>query len=319
METTEAEEETWQSTMDTVGEAAQYLFDNPQLSDIIFSCQDSNGAPQKIYAHSWFLVMRSSVFYNDIQASIGKSQVILILDYSYETFLSFMRYVYSAGFEIDAINVAELFNVGKKYKMGCLLKKINKFIENVKFSITNVCDYLELSLKVENNQLKANAIEFIGVKGKQIINTESFNSLSPDAVKEILSRDVDIFDVSEVEIFECMMEWAKHRCRLNNYEINSINMRRSLGELIKMIRFTTMSSIEFAECIEKYPGLLSIEEDRSLLLSIVKQKPDENELRFLKPRKAYQLDLSQFYTFKCFIGDKGNPVWKKSLPSRSKF
>ena len=50
----------WQSTKKTVLERSRYMFDNPFMSDIQFSCE---GSREKFFAHKYVLATSSSVFY----------------------------------------------------------------------------------------------------------------------------------------------------------------------------------------------------------------------------------------------------------------
>lgn len=309
-------EKRWQSRMTSVGEAAQYLFNNPQSSDMTFSCQNSKGITQLIHAHSFVLVMRSPIFYDLIVGNIAYSQTITIDDFSYEAFLSFMRYVYGAKFVMDTHNATDLYNIGLKYEVDCLVTEYREFIANVKLSLTNICEYLEMSLKIDSQSLKVKAIEFVGEHGKKLLSSDSFKNLSPEALKEVLSREKEIVNTSEVEIFKSVMQWAEHRCQLNKFNVNPINMRRSLGDLIKLVRFTAMSPLQFAECIERYDGVISLEEKCSIYDSISTNRRDGNKLGFSKPREA-NVNLKHLTEQKIRLGDYSS--WGACDQYRTKF
>lgn len=193
----------------------------------------------------------------------------------------------------------------------------------VELTLENIFEFLDLSLKVENESLKLNVKEFIGEHGRQIMSSESFKNLSTNALKEILLMDEDMAGVSEVELFEWVMQWSEHQCLLNKDKVNPINKRRVLGDLIKLIRFTAMTLKQFTECTKKYDGILSSDEKSSLLIGIKTNKPNENELGFFKPRKVFRLNSNQWKLKKITVSGDFIDHWTcqitKCPKTRSRF
>ena len=50
----------WQSTKNTVLERSRHMFNNPFMSDVMFSCE---GSDKKFFAHKYVLGTSSAVFY----------------------------------------------------------------------------------------------------------------------------------------------------------------------------------------------------------------------------------------------------------------
>lgn len=313
METIESK---WQSLMATVSEAIEYLFDNPIMSDVTFLFTDTiAGTTQQIHAHSLVLSIRSPVFYETLHKNMGNKLLVEITDYPYETFLCFMRYLYGADFATNFQTVMELSTIAEQYEVTSLVNKCEEIAFNAELSIDSICDYLEIAIKFQNDALKRKAVDYIGEHGKEIFSTETFTRLSPNALKEILLREVDLTGIQEMDIFNAVINWATQRCYHNKFTVNSTNMRRSLGDLIKLIRFTAMTTEMFTECVESYKGLLTDKEVNSIYDNIANRDTDSNVLGFYKPRL---MNLDEI-RFECIRFGQGNLDMRKCRKFRSKF
>lgn len=274
----------WQSNITSAAEGIRCMFNKQLMSDVQFTFV--NGTEMKvIYAHSMVLCMRSYSFCQKLQKSIGRSHIIPVTDCSYDIFLMFMRYVYESEFVLTADTVVELTKLAIKYDMNFLMDDCLRFITNSVLTHENVHDFLELSIDAKNEPLIEKIFEFIfnSGQGKEILTADQFKNLSKTTLKEILIQDRQFVNVSEIDIFNSVIRWSEHKCTLNNKEVNSENIRETLGGLIKMIRFTGMSIEEYKKCSENYKGLLTKEEDAAIILSILNN--DRNGYGFFEPRQ----------------------------------
>lgn len=308
----------WRDEITSIIESSVHLINNPEMSDVVFTCVDKLGVRRDLYAHRLILAMRSRVFNKEIGLfKSNNKHIIEIDDYSFEIMLLFVRYLYSdPDFVIPQQHVFDLLNLGERYGVVTLVEKCRNEISNIKLTVNNICEYLEYALKVDDDQLKTKASDFIGTYGKIILAAETFKKLSPDALKMILARDRPIVAVTEKEIFESVMKWAEFRCELNNYTVNPINSRRSLGDSIKMVRFTGMGPIEFAECAQQYKGVLSAEEESSIAFDIIRRRSEGNEHGFMKPREELLPKLSREDTLKIGYGPE---AWKSRPAFQNRF
>lgn len=306
----------WQSRMSTVGEAVEYLFDNPLMSDVTFMFLESD-IVKKIHAHSLVLAIRSPLFYDEFHEKIGKSQTIPITEFSHEAFLCFMRYLYGADFATNFQTVMELSNIAEQYKVSCLVNKCDEITSNAELALDSIGEYLELAVKFGNESLKKKAMTFIGEHGRQFMTNDVFNSLSSKTLKEILAREVELEGVSEVDIFNLMIKWAEHQCLLNNCTVNPMNIRQSLGDLIKMVRFTAMSQDEFKECAGMYKAVFS--EPEPPVLKIEEDLDVENEFdNGLTHWKTDELNFEQLKDEKMWLGDL-QYAWRNCSTTHSRF
>ena len=73
----------WQSTKNTVVERSRHMFNNPFMSDIMFSCE---GSDKKFFAHKYVLSTSSAVFYAMFYGELAeKNKVVHLSDTSEES------------------------------------------------------------------------------------------------------------------------------------------------------------------------------------------------------------------------------------------
>jgi hypothetical protein len=102
--------------------------------------------------------------------------------------------------------------------------------------------------------------------------SEDFLNLNQDALFTILQND-DIRLKTEAEVFHCCINWAKHQ-HLNESREGDM-LRDIMGKCLFQIRFITMSSKEFAECVGR-SSVLSSEEKVVIFCHIATGKEKEN-------------------------------------------
>ena len=83
-----------------------------------------------IWAHSLVLIGRSEVFEEQlIETTCGKKKLIPIDGYKYDSFLEFMRYIYTDTCEINDDNGLDLLKLAVKYRV---IKLENQVLNSLK-------------------------------------------------------------------------------------------------------------------------------------------------------------------------------------------
>ena len=95
----------WQSTKNTVLERSRHMFNNPEFSDISFTCEGSSKHFQcsrsmpdqkQFHAHKYVLATSSVVFkamfYSDLAE---KNSVVILTDTNAESLEEFLRFLYT--------------------------------------------------------------------------------------------------------------------------------------------------------------------------------------------------------------------------------
>lgn len=237
---TEQKMEDWQ-TEKSIIESNSFLINNETLSDISFSFPKENNDAEIIYSHKFMLLKRSAVFFTMFHGSHKKPKQIVIEDASKETFLIFLKYVYTDDTaQITPENVAELFYLGNKYLMKRLQNECIIFAEN-NITLDNVLCIANNSMKFVCKDLLNLCSTFIEEQCISLVEMESFLNIQDlDLMKYVLSLERSSCD--EIILFRSVLKWAQKYCETNEMKI------KELTKVFQLIRFPTMSVTEFGEC-----------------------------------------------------------------------
>jgi hypothetical protein len=88
------------------------------------------------------------------------------------------------------------------------------------------------------------ALEFIDIETEEVIKSASFAKLPRNFLKMIVSRNG--LSCEEVVLFDAVVNWAQADCKTNGREVNAENLRKTIGDILSLIRFPTMSLQEIA-------------------------------------------------------------------------
>lgn len=243
-------------------DAVQHLYNNEFLSDVKFQFPDG----RTIFAHSFVLCLRSEEFYNNFQDTIGVTKLIPVHHFTYDGFRLFFKYLYAGYIEINESNVSELLTLAIKYQIIDLIMKCQMIAIN-QMNEENVCQFLELSVKENSNLLEKSCKEFISQNYFKTLNTNSFLEIDENILKMILNYD-PVSNVSEMEIFESLLKWINNSCKKDGIPLNSSTQRAKMGDKIKLIRFASMTTEEFAKSLKLTPNLLSNDEIAAVYTNI---------------------------------------------------
>jgi len=133
----------------------------------------------------------------------------------------------------------------KKYFLSGLVKECVQMLQK-SIEVETVCTVLQKSMKFAENTLKEKCLKFIAFKTSLVFASEGFLCFTHDALKTFLS--VPFTSCSEISVFENCVKWARHQLRESgNDNPTDGEIRHILGDVLYLIRFTTMTVKEFAE------------------------------------------------------------------------
>lgn len=274
-------------------DAFALLVNNEFLSDIKF--QFPNG--QMLFAHNFVMCLRSKEFYKSFKGTIGIIKVVPINDVSYTSFLELLKYVYTDKLELNYYNAAELMKLATKYGITSLERKCKDLISN-DVNVESVCYILENSINQVCTELQKSCLEYISKNYLKVLSSKSFTEISQQSVKSILELDT-VSDVNELAIFENVMKWTARACEKDGIPAYGNSLRQKLGDNLKLIRFATMSSEDFAKCQGLAPGLLTNDEIVGIFVNIATKNPnrygysDRNRMKIIKKeasgREEYEI------------------------------
>ncbi|VDI55778.1 Hypothetical predicted protein [Mytilus galloprovincialis] len=103
----------------------------------------------------------------------------------------------------------------------------------------HACTVFQTAHDFHMTDLKEEALDFIFKNGSASLVSDDFLYLSGDCLKLILESDQLYCD--ETTIYQRMVQWAKLQCEEQSMPTFDENVRKTLGDLIYLIRFPIMT------------------------------------------------------------------------------
>jgi hypothetical protein len=302
-------DEDWQFKTRTALERNTHMFNNQDMSDISFTCEDSD---KKFFAHKYVLTTSSSVFYAMFYGVLAeRSSVIKISDTDEKSFEEFLWFLYTDNCILTETNVVPLLYLAKKYMVGTLTEMcVNDLCR--KINAENVFTILNNAICFDEQELQTACWYFIERYASDVVSAESFNNITLGTLMTLLNRDK--LDIPEVKLFQAVVKWSEVQCEQKNLTPTAENKKSVMGDAIYAIKYLSMSQKDFAQHVSK-SGLFSDKElvsiygtfnglDSALEWSPSKRKPP------LKITKISHKNV-QFNRFKsCYVNGWQDDSWE---------
>ena len=241
-------EENWQTTKPTIRERTKFVFNNDLFSDVKFVVRESDGeseSKQVIPAHKFVLSIGSPLFEAMFYGELAETRDSIELpDCEYESLLELFRYMYSDEVNLSGSNVFGVLYLAKKYMVPSLADKCTKYLQN-NLDPSNVFSILPSAQKFEEENLVERCWELIDEQTEAAVKSDGFVTIERSLLEVLVERDT--LDITEVELFKGVVEWATKETEKQGIVADGQEMRKTIGErIIKAIRFPVMKQEEFA-------------------------------------------------------------------------
>ena len=244
----------WQSTMKSVSERTRHMFNNPDMSDISFTCE---GSDKTFYAHKYVLGTSSAVFRTMFFGVLAETKSVLhLIDTNEEGLEEFLRFLYTGRCYLTADNVLSVMYLSKKYIVHLLTERCVDLLAKG-MDAENVLAILEWADHFDHEYLKDKSWAFLDLFIDQIVTLESFKYISHYRLASILKRDS--LGISEVQLFQVVLKWVDFQCSQKGLDLTRENRRSIIGDAMYDLRFLAMDENEFVEIVGT-SGLLTPEE-----------------------------------------------------------
>ena len=247
-------DEDWQFKTRTVLERNTHMFNNQDMSDISFTCEDSD---KKFYAHKYVLATSSSVFYAMFYGVLAeRSSVIKISDTDEKSFEEFLRFLYTDKCRLTETNVVPLLYLAKKYMVAILTEMCVEALRR-KINSENVLTILNNAICFDEQELQSACWHFIERYASDVVSAESFNNITLETLMTLVNRDK--LDIPEVKLFQAVLKWSEIQCEQKNSAPTAENKRSVMGDAFYAIKYLSMTQKDFAQHVSK-SGLFTAEE-----------------------------------------------------------
>ncbi len=244
----------WQSTKKTVLERSCHMFNNPFMSDIKFTGEEST---KLFYAHKYVLATSSAVFHAMFYGDLAETKAVVHLsDTDEESLEQFLCFIYTDKCDLTADNVVSVMYLSKKYIVPSLTEKCVEIMED-SLDVENVLRILEQAIHFDEGELEVKCLHLVESRTEEVAATEAFNNISQKTLASILKRDQ--LNIPEVELFQAVLKWCDEQCSKKQLKVSGENRRAVLQDAVYDIAFLSMSQEDFAKHVHS-SGLLSAEE-----------------------------------------------------------
>ncbi|CAG8597174.1 2022_t:CDS:2, partial [Cetraspora pellucida] len=293
------------------------LLQNGHNSDVIIRFGKGENL-KELYAHSLILRARSSFFDSALSSrwakKEGNSFIIEMEDVPINTFKAVLRYIYSTEIslvELTGVEILEflvetdrllLLNKGISSKFNKLFFYVQTNLEEI---IRNdAIRTLQIIFQYNNvfEILHESCLQLICTYPKIMFEHPRFTQIDSHILALILNRD-DLGNLSEINILKYLIQWGS--ATIQEKDINSwgkndyITLKNAISELIPLIRWFKISSIDFRQNKKLLQNILP----EDLFNSILSYHFDSSSLpantRLQPPRFAPESASSEQMEIEC--------------------
>lgn len=240
-------------------EVTSKLLNNPELSDVGFEFNDD----VKYCSHKFILSVRSSVFNTMFYGSIPEAAnngLVQIVDISSAGFFELLRFLYTDQVNLTIENIKEVIYAAHKYDVKRLGSVCARFLAE-HLCHENVIDYLA-NIHIYNNESSDECLKYIDLNIRELIshNYRTIYALDEEPLKLLLIRDS--LNIKEINLFAFLLTWAKKRLSNDNLIVQTVvqNTKEKFMDLFKLIRFPSMSILDFSSTFKFAPNFFTNEE-----------------------------------------------------------
>ncbi|XP_058443834.1 BTB/POZ domain-containing protein 9 isoform X2 [Malaya genurostris] len=217
---------------------AQLCMSN-DYSDVTFIVEN-----EKLPAHRVILAARSEYFRALLYGGLSEShQDEIHLKIPLKAFKALLKYIYSGNMSLAQMkeeNILDTLGLANQYGFTDLEIAISDYLRQV-LSLNNVCAILDAAKLFGLDGLINVCHSFLDRNAGEILQHETFKSLSEESICSLLMRDS--FFAPEVQIFQAVDEWSKYNGEGVNVEAVVSKVRFSLMTLEQLLHVVRPSGI----------------------------------------------------------------------------
>lgn len=219
------------------------LYGKSEFADVYFNFADEH---KQIPAHKCLLAVASPVFQKMFFGELRELGNIDIVDASHDGFMEFLRFFYFDKYKLTVDHIGEVLTMADKYDVHGLVNLCEQFLD-FNLNIESVCWIYELALLFNRTYLMQLCKNRITSETRAIMATEGFKNCT----KLVLTKFLEMNELGcdEIQVYKGAMDWAEESCRKENLEVTMANKKQQLGPCFDLIRFPTMSTEQFSQCI----------------------------------------------------------------------
>ncbi|CAM2718263.1 unnamed protein product [Rotaria socialis] len=226
------------------------LYNQSDYSDVELIIESEH-----FFAHRTILAARSEYFrallYGGLREPQHDNHAIEIKECKAAAFKILLRYIYTGQINLakeTEDTLLDLLGLVHQYGFEQLESSLSMYIQSI-LSLSNVCIIYDAACLYELNNLREHCALFIDSHAKEIITTNEFLALSPEALSSVVSRDS--FFYPEIDIFYAIKNWHDY------YYLNQKDQWKPFDNIVSKVRLTLMSMTELLSIV-RYSNLFDL-------------------------------------------------------------
>lgn len=245
------------------GKLAEFIASkyNDLNADVTFEFITDYGDEVEIKAHE-ALLSENAEFRADFGFYPERIQVRYA---SYEAFKSFLGHFYQRPMVVTRETLGDLVRLARMYEVDEVLALCEHFVAE-HITVASVCSALQMAKLYKLPDVVDLCKGFIGLFAAYVFVTDDFVSCDRATLKTILT--IETMQLDEEYVLDACVEWARNRCKQQGIRSHPAEWRYQLGSCLRMIRFPEMSPMGYTDRIDRYMGMYTNEEMRTLHLKV---------------------------------------------------
>ncbi|XP_076045459.1 BTB/POZ domain-containing protein 6-like isoform X2 [Oratosquilla oratoria] len=233
----------WQNNFTSLNERFQYLLTSAQYSDltIVFPKDD-----KRVAVHSLVLAASSPVFGSLLMGPSSVGSELTVQD-SYQSFAKLLEYMYHDKMDLQSVDEAlRVYASSYKYQVHSASNLCSQYVIN-HLTKETILAALEASVDFADEELRNKCVTMLNLNVDEVLSPASVIKLKRKTLKGLLLGELLVS--SETLLFDSVLAWGRAQLSERGEEISSIALRKETEDLLKEVRFLTMTCKEFTKSV----------------------------------------------------------------------
>ncbi|XP_076061645.1 BTB/POZ domain-containing protein 2-like [Oratosquilla oratoria] len=233
----------WQLSLQNVTERLQYLYSAREHTDLEIVLPEYD---EKFKVHRLVLIMSSPVFETMLTGSMSVEKELTLYEDSPKAIRRLLDCMYKDSMDLESIDEAlEVYAAAHKYQLDVARRICSEYIiSNLTEEKTLVA--LDASLLYEDLNMNNKCNELLDKKPDDVMSADCVSMIRKETMKNLLQRE-DLEVSSEMVLLNAIITWGKAQIYQREEEPSNSALRKETEDLLKEVRFMTMSSDEFID------------------------------------------------------------------------
>ena len=218
------------------------LYNVKATSDVTFVVGPN---AKEFYGHTTVIEDVSDVWKANFSGDWKDKKNVKLKDVEEEVFESLMMYIYKDVIKVKGQYLLDLLELAHRYMMKELVSALTSQVTLLNHE-RHVWKYLAFAIDFNDEDLKDRCLKIIDEDAEKLLSLPDFLNVKSSVIELIICRNS--LSLKEMKLFERLIEWSVAECLRSEpaLEVTPGNQRRVMQSFIGEIRFTTMTSDEFA-------------------------------------------------------------------------